>query len=138
MSSEISYQFQIRLANGALSDSYSASSLAADQATALMVRNVQTISNVYNPVTSVLDLGSVVTPGWAVFVNLDTTNYVEVGTDVGGVFHPFLKLKPGQASPPASSLVPGEQFLFRFGSGVVPYARANTAPVKLFYVIYND
>lgn len=135
MSSEISYQFQIRLSNGALSDSYSASAMAANQSAALMVKNVQTISNAAH---SALDLGSLVTPGWAVFVNLDTTNYVEVGVDVGGTFYPFLKLKPGQAALPSTSFVPGEQFTCRLGSGVVPYAKANTAPVKLSYVIYND
>jgi hypothetical protein len=118
------------LGNGFLVDSYSVSSLPANQSSAFLVRNVQTISNAAH---SALDLGSVVTPGWAVFANLDTTNYVEVGIDVGGAFHPFLKLKPGQATPAVS----GEQFPCRLGVAA-PYAKANTAPVKLFYIIYND
>jgi len=122
MSAEITYQFQTRLVNGALTDNYSTSSLAADQSLAFMVRNVQTISNAAH---SALDLGSVVTPGWSVFVNLDTINYVEIGIDITGAFHPFLKLKFG------------EQFVCRLGIAA-PYAKANTAPVKLFYIIYND
>ena len=42
-----------------------------------------------------LVLGDVSAPGFAYFKNLDPTNFVEIGYDIGG-FQPFLKLEPGQ------------------------------------------
>ena len=122
MSNEVSYQFQIILNNGKLKDQYSSNSVSATQSTAALMRNVQTISNAAH---SALDLGSVVTPGFAVFQNLDSTNYVEVGIDVTGVFYPFMKLKAG------------EQGIVRLGISA-PYAKANTSSVSLFYAIYAD
>ncbi len=122
MANEITYQFQILLGNGSLTDSYQSSTQASDQSTALLVRNVQPISNAAH---SALDLGNVTTPGWATLVNLDDTNYVEIGIDVSGTFYPFIKLKPG------------ERCLCRLGT-TAPYAKANTASVDLFYIIYND
>lgn len=124
MSNEITWQFQLRLGNGGLTDSYSTSGLAATQNTALMIRNVQNIGTAAAGVA--LDLGSVATPGVAVFVNLDSTNYVEVGENVGGTFYPFVKLLFGEQWGP-----------MRLGLAA-PYARANTAAVDLFYIIYND
>jgi hypothetical protein len=122
VSNEISYQFQIVLNNVKLKDQYSSNSVSATQSTAALMRNVQSISNSAH---SALDLGSVVTPGFAVFQNLDSTNYIEVGIDVTGAFYPFLKLKAG------------EQGIVRLGISA-PYAKANVAAVSLFYVIYAD
>jgi hypothetical protein len=120
---ELTYQFQVLLRNGNLQDQYSSNSKTANQATAALVRNVQAISA---DVTGfALDLGGVAVPGFAVFQNLDATNFVEIGSFSGGTFYPFLKLKAG------------EQQLARI-SVAAPYARADTAPVNLFYLIYND
>ena len=66
------------------------------------------------------DLGS---PGWAIFTNLDTTNYVEVGTKPGA-FIPFLRL------------LPGDTIMCRITNSAL-YARANTATVKLDYVLFE-
>ena len=130
MSAEISYQSQMRLGNGSLVDAYSNSSQAATQNVAFLVRNVQSIPTLYNPTigNSWLDLGGVITPGFAVFVNLDAVNFIQVGTDVGGPFPfvPFLKLKAGEISGP-----------MRIGTATIA-ALANTLAVKLFYIIYND
>ena len=119
---EITSQFQLMLNNGVLKDQYSSSSIAANQTTASLVRNVQSVSNAAH---ALLDLAGVVTPGYAVFQNLDATNYIQIGIDVAAVFYPFLKLKAG------------EQGMARLAN-IAPYALANTAPVKLFYVIYAD
>lgn len=124
MANEISYQFQMRLGNGTLTDAYNNSSGSASQTTAALVRNTQTISTAAGG--DALDLGGVVTPGFAVFSNLDGTNYVEVGSNVAGTFYPFLKLNPGEQSGPVRLSV------------AAPYARANTGSVKLFYIIYSD
>jgi hypothetical protein len=119
---EVTYQFQILLNNGQLKDQYSSNSIVATQTTAALVRNVETISNAAH---AALDLAGVVTPGFVVFQNLDATNYIEIGIDVGGSFYSFMKLKPL------------EQGLARLGT-TTPYALANTAPVKLFYIVYAD
>ena len=121
MPNELTYQFQTTLRNGNLFDTYSTQSLNADQASARLVRNVQNIGTAQEA----LELGDVVTPGFAVFSNLDSTNFVEIGIDVAATFHSFGKLKPG------------EQATIRL-STLAPFARADTAPVDLFYIIYED
>jgi hypothetical protein len=124
VSNEISYNFQILLSNVSLKDQYASGSVAATQTTAALIRNV--ISAPALPTLHVaLDLGSIATPGFAVFQNLDLVNYVEIGIDVSAAFYPFLKLKPG------------EQGMLRLGT-TAPYAQANTLAVSLFYIIYSD
>jgi hypothetical protein len=118
MANEITYQFQTLLSNGDLSDSYASNSQSADQASALLIRNVQNIGTT----DEALALGDVVTPGVCVFQNLDDTNYVEIGV---GSFTAFLKLKAT------------EQFMCRLGT-TAPRAKANTAAIDLFYIIYSD
>lgn len=118
MANEITYQFQILLNNGNLGDNYASSSQAADQADAKLIRNVQTIGTT----AEALELGDVANAGWAVFQNLDDTNFVEIG--VSG-FTAFAKLKPG------------EQCILRLGTNA-PEAQADTADIDLFYIIYSD
>jgi len=68
------------------------------------------------------DLGSL---GWAMFKNLDSTNFVSIKTATSGVA--FTKLKAG------------ESCVFRFGSGVTaPFVIADTAPVAIEYMIVED
>ena len=122
MSNEVAYQFNVLLNHDTLKDQYASGSLAANQTTPALIRNV--ISVPTTPHTA-LDLGSITTPGFAVFQNLDLVNYVEIGIQVSAAFYPFLKLKPG------------EQGMLRLGT-LVPYARADTLAVKLFYVIYAN
>ncbi len=69
-----------------------------------------------------LSFTSISTPGFAHFVNLDTANYVEIGVQVAGTFYPFAKLEAGEAA-----LIPLANTTF--------YARANTAAVRLDYVV---
>jgi hypothetical protein len=71
-----------------------------------------------------INLGTVAAPRWAVFINRDATNYVEIFTSNGGVI--FCKL------------LAGEGCLIPLGSGVTaPYARANTAAIELEYAIID-
>lgn len=72
-----------------------------------------------------LPMGDVTTAGWGHFENLDTTNFIEIGKDVGGTFHGVLKLKAG------------ERFPCRLGINA-PYAKSDTGAVKLRWRIYND
>lgn len=71
-----------------------------------------------------LDLGGLATLGWAFFMNLDETNYVEIRSATGAsndiIWIPALT--------PA---------VFRFGSDIsAPYAIANTAACDLEYLIF--
>lgn len=119
MANEITYQVQTLLNNAGLSDSFASGSKAADQASALLIRNVQSIGFAAD---EALVLGDVVAPGIALFQNLDDTNFVEIGV---GSFTAFMKLKPG------------EIFLCRLGT-TAPRAQADTGAVDLFYIIYSD
>jgi hypothetical protein len=125
VSNEISYQFQILLNNGTLKDQYASGSISATQSVAALVRNVQSIADTPHTALDLGSVGTLGTPGFAVFQNLDVTNFIEIGIDVTGAFCPFMKLKPG------------EQGMLRLGTAA-PYAKADTAPVKLFYVIYAN
>jgi pantothenate kinase type III len=118
----LSYQFQTALSNGSLKDNHASNSISVDQTTARLIRNVQEIGFAAH---EALALGDVGTPGFACFINLDDTNFVEIGIDVAAAFHAFAKLKAG------------EQCVVRLGTAA-PYAQADTAAVELFYIIYDD
>lgn len=68
-----------------------------------------------------IPLGSVISPGWAWFRNMDPTNYVQIMPGSGGAY--------------LIRLLPGEFALFPLDSGAAPYAIANTAPIDLEYLI---
>ena len=72
-----------------------------------------------------IPLGDVATNGWARFENVDATNYVEIGIVVSATFYPVIKLKAGEFT------------VVRLGTSA-PYAKANTAAVKLDFEIYDD
>ena len=128
MANEISYQFQVRLANGSLSDQYSSPSQRTDQTNARLIRNVQEIGTTEES----LETGDLATPGWSVWVNLEDidvnpTYYVEVGSYVSGTFYPFLKVEPG------------DQMVCKLGISTAQlYAKAYNGTVSLFYIIYDD
>lgn len=71
-----------------------------------------------------IDLGVLTAPlGWALFINLDATNYVEIRSATGAA-NDILKV-------PAASAI-----LIHFGSDVsAPYIIANTAACQVEYVI---
>jgi len=119
--SEFSYQFQLQLTNGELSDNMASGAVPAAQATAKLVRNVQNIGTT----EEALDLGDVTVPGIAIFENLDDTNYVEIGSKPAATFYPLVKVKPG------------EKYILRLGV-TAPFAKADTAAVELDYRIYDD
>jgi len=73
-----------------------------------------------------IPLGDVTTLAWAEFANHDTTNYVEIGTDVAAAFVPFLRLNAG------------ERCVCRLSAAIAPYAKANTAAVNLEYHIFQN
>lgn len=87
-------------------------------------RNVQSIPT--TAAGTALSIATAVgTAGYAFFRNLDATNFVEIGVQVGGTFYPVLKL------------FPGEYGVARF-SVLTLYARSDTAATLLdFSMIEN-
>lgn len=67
-------------------------------------------------------LGECTSPGWAMFINRDSTNFITLKVATGGAV--FAKL------------LPGEFCLLRLGSGAqAPYAIADTAASQLEYLL---
>lgn len=72
-----------------------------------------------------VDLGELSALGYALFINRDTTNFIELRTGTGST--KFAKLKPN-----------GGFAIFHFGTGVTaPYAIADTAACQMEYFIIN-
>lgn len=73
-------------------------------------------------------LGDLTTEGYAIFRNLDDTNFLELGIDVAAAFEPVARLEPGEIA------------LYRISqdAGATPYAQANTAACNLEYMILED
>lgn len=71
-----------------------------------------------------ISLGETTAPGWALFLNRDATNFINLKVATSGAI--FAKLKPG------------EFCLLRLGSGAqAPYAISDTAACQLEYFIAN-
>ena len=70
-----------------------------------------------------IGLNDVTTVGWAYLKNLDGTNFIEVGAESGGTFHPAIKLLAGE-------------WCFVPLTGT-PFARADTAEASLEFEIYD-
>lgn len=71
-----------------------------------------------------INLGEASAPGYALFINRDETNFIELRVGTAGA--KFAKLKAGEVA------------LLRLGSGAqVPYAIADTAACQLEYFILN-
>lgn len=70
-----------------------------------------------------LPLGGITTPGYCMVQNRDTTNFVEIYSAVAGAA--CIKLKAGEVA------------VFRF-SGAAPAVKADTAAVKIEYLLISD
>jgi hypothetical protein len=125
MANEINYSVKLAMSNGSLSDSYQSTNLRANQATARLIRNTQSIPNT----PTLIDIPAGLVPGMAIFSNLSTTatDYILVGNYTGGTLYPLVKLFGGETQ------------LFRVGIVAANlYAQSNqVAGVMLFYVIYD-
>ena len=110
--------------NSTLGVNWSLGSQTIDQTNKRHVCNTQSI-----PTTAAgtsLTLGAVTVPGWAMFKNMDATNYIEIGDTSAGTFVPVVKLLPGEVAGP-----------MRIAT-TAPKARANTAAVDLNYEILDS
>jgi len=60
------------------------------------------------------------------FWNRDPTNFVTIGVKPAATYYPLVRLNAG------------ESFIFRLSQGIAPYAKADTAAVKLQKDILDD
>ena len=115
MAQEIRATAGITLQNGNLQVSRSVSNFPADQSGVGLQYGVQHVPT--SP--TALDMGNIGTAGWAFFRNLDSTNFIQIGTTG---FVPFV------------TLLPGEVAVMRLATSA-PYAQSDTAAVDLEYLI---
>lgn len=117
MTAEIKLNYTLSATKGGLRMAPPNKALTIDLAGSRKSGGVQDIGTTQEQIVFGSDMASV---GWGELVNLDSTNYVEIGQLVSGTFYPIIKLLPGESCP------------VRLATSTV-YARANTATVKLGY-----
>jgi hypothetical protein len=122
MANEINLALALRLQKGYLLENFQISG-SYTLAAALPVK-ASGIASIGNAAHEAIPMQDVATYGFALFRNLDATNYVEVGVDVSAAFVAFARILPGEAA------------LVRLGT-LAPYAKANAAAVRLQYDIFD-
>ena len=123
MANEISTSFSFSCTKGSLTLSRSFSKQITMSASA---PNVAGGTQLVGTTHEAIVLGDVATNGCAYFVNLDATNYLEIGVLVSGTFYPVVRLNAGEGA------------LARIAQGVTPYAKANTAAVVMEYHLLDN
>ena len=97
MASEITVDARLMAESGYFASDRRVAGLAVDMAGTGVEEHVQSVGfAAHEQIAINADIGTV---GWAFFRNLDDTNYVEIGLDVGATFYPFAKLGPGEGGP---------------------------------------
>ncbi len=125
MANEINFNASIQVRKGNYVDSFVPGSISLDLSDPSGDGGVQEICNLATCAQGeAIGVTDVTSGGVFWFRNLDDTNFVEIGTQVSGTFYPFLRLKAG------------EYAVGRIGTSA-PYARANSAVVKLQYRILS-
>ena len=121
MSNELTLSGTIQYADSQSADeALSIAQIYADVGTKKYIKAKQSIGTTEEAIV----LGEVTAPGWAIFINRDTTNYLELRVATGGA--KFAKL------------LHGEFTAVRLGSGAqVPFAIANNAACIMEYLIVN-
>ena len=120
MANEITTSLKLAYVKNGISDSRTLTD-RVDVSGSAMCGGVQTIGTT----EEALAVGDISTKGWARFLNIDATNYVEIGNYTGGTFYPFIKMKAGESA------------VCRLAA-VTIYAKANTSSVRLEYMIFED
>lgn len=110
---------------------YSASEVEVSRSFSNIIKSIAGTKRFTHTVQSVgtseeaIDLGDVSTPGWAVFRNLDQTNYIELKVATGGAI--FAKLVPDSDGDGKGGIA-----VLQLGSGATaPFAIANTAACNM-------
>ena len=122
MANEITLSGSLQIANGDFKQDWRPGTIQITQTTQAAAGGVQTIGTSEEAIV----VTDVSTPGYAFFRNLDSTNFVTIGTYVSATYYPCLKLKAG------------EYAIARLDGTKTFYAKADTASVKLQYAILSD
>ena len=124
MANEISFTINIALRNGTLTDSFTNNSTSVNQTTQQLDKAVEVVG--FGAAQSLNVLSVVMaSPGFAVFRNLDTVNFITIGLKPSGTYIPMIRL------------LAGESCMFRLDNSVgTIWAKADTAPINLYYSIY--
>lgn len=122
MADEIQATGSLTITSGWYSFSKAINTDRQDLASTIAIGGVQTIGTSAEAIA----MGDVSTAGYAYFINLDATNFVEIGAlDGSSNLIVFLKLLPGQAAGPLP-----------LGTNA-PNAKADTGSVRLEYYIQS-
>lgn len=84
--------------------------------------SVQDVGTTYEALAFPAELATL---GYCYLKNVDATNYIEIGRDVGAAFYGVIRLLPGDVQ------------LVRFSAATM-YARANTATAKLRFSLLEE
>jgi hypothetical protein len=122
MADELTTNFSMSYERGESKLNIPSRQLKVDVSSNVKVGNTQTVGTSHEA----LVLGDVSSCGAAYFLNLDATNYVDIGVDVSTAFHGLIRLMPGEFA-----------FVPRLATNA-PYARANTSSVSLEYIIFSQ
>lgn len=116
----ISLAWALSFNNGELQETWQEAGQSIDQTGTDLVDRTQDIPTTAAGTALVIP-SEIATNGWGYVRNMDPTNYIELGVQVGGTFYPFCRVDKNESFP------------LRWAQGVTPYARANTSTVKLRY-----
>lgn len=98
------------------------------------IHNIQSVGSIAEEALSLGEMTYADT-GYVLIKNLDSvldeylapnTNFITIGRLVSATYAPFIKLKPGETA------------LFRLDNTSAPYAKADSATIKLEYWIISD
>lgn len=123
MANEITVSCSLKVVKSAsnIDHGLSFSGLQFDMSGTEYIHNIQIVGTSEEQIT----FGDVTTPGWSIWKNLDSTNYVEI--------------RPGTAVADLVRMNAGEPAMFRLAAdATAPYALADTANVRLQYLLFEN
>ena len=126
MANEISISTRLLAKKSFLNVDHNVGTVTADLSGSTSAAGIVSIPTTAGGTALSLDGITTATMGYAFFRNIDATNYIEIGVQVGGTFYALVKLKAGEVA------------LLRMNQTNPPYALANTAAVVLQFTILAD
>ena len=123
MANEISISTRLLAKKSFLNVDHNVGTVTADLSGSTSAAGIVSIPTTAGGTALSLDGITTATMGYAFFRNIDATNYIEIGVQVGGTFYALVKLKAGEVA------------LLRMNQTNPPYALANTATVVLQFTI---
>lgn len=91
MANEITVSAALQIEKGNLSMTVPSSRQQIDMTGTRASHALQTIGTTYEAISA----GDITSAGWCRILNIDSTNYVEIGLEVSSTFYPMFKLLPG-------------------------------------------